>query len=148
MHTRALLIALLFVAAPTCVEGQGITDLMMSIRDGGGWVRIPIEGGEGAYSTATLPTTALSLVGCVNVWYGHSGTWRIDARESVLGSVLRIDAEPGVGVPFSHDFGLQAQVDFDFRWSEPRDTTLMLWIGLDFGSEGAEEACQPNYGSG
>ena len=66
-------------------------------------------------------------------------------HETVTDSVLVITAEPGEGVPFSHTFGLRAQVDFDVRWSEPRDTTLLLWVGLAVGRT-IEEACQPVFG--
>ncbi len=145
MRTSHILLAfLLTTAAP--VKAQGIIEIMASLRDGGGWIQIPIHAGAGSFSSVTVPTAALSLAGCVNVWYGHSGTWEIEARESVLGSVVRISAEPGIGEPFEHDFGMQAQVDIDFRWSEPRDTTLIMWIGLEVGGESGEESCAPDYG--
>ena len=82
----------------------------------------------------------------MNVWWGHSGTWEIRAHESVLGSNLRIEAEPGVGVTFEHDFGMTAQVDIEFEWSEPRDTTLLLWIALDPTLEAPESVCDPYEG--
>jgi hypothetical protein len=88
----------------------------------------------------------MSIAGCVNVWWGHSGTWEIRAHERVLGSNLRIDAVPGEGVPFEHDFGMTAQVEIEFEWSEPRDTTLMLWVGLDPTLEAPEETCEPPQG--
>ena len=147
MRKIIFLLASLFALPATAgAQELGALDILSGIRNGGGWVSVPIEGGVGSFSTVTVPTAALSLAGCVNVWYGHSGSWEIEARESVLGSVLRISAEPGIGVPFEHDFGMQAQVDIDFRWSAPRDTTLMLWVGLDLAGEGGEQACDPDYG--
>ena len=146
-----VLVAAALIAAPAQASAQdqaGVTDVLSGLRSGGGWVGIPIVAGEGSFSTVRVPTMALSIAGCVNVWYGHSGSWEIEAREQVLGSVLRIDAEPGIGVPFEHDFGMQAQVDIDFRWSEPRDTTLMLWVGVDLAGEGGEAVCDPDYGDG
>lgn len=143
-------LALLLVTA-TSVSAQnraGVGDVMSGLSSGGGWVGIPIVQGQGSFSTVRVPTMALTVAGCVNVWYGHSGTWEIEAREQVLGSVLRIEAEPGVGVPFQHDFGMQAQVDIDFRWSEPRDTTLMLWVGVGLGAEDGQPFCEPDYGDG
>ena len=134
------------MAIPTSVEAQGLGQVMMGMRDGGGWVGIPIEGGKGTFSSMTIPTGAMSVAGCVNVWWGHSGTWEIRAHESVLGSNLRIEAEPGRGVTFQHDFGMTAQVDVEVAWSEPRDTTLMLWIGVDPTLEAPEEVCEPYEG--
>lgn len=151
MHTlhnrRLLLLFALLLALPGAAQAQGVVEIMSGIRNGGGWVGVPIVKGRGSFNTAKLPAAALSLAGCVNVWYGHSGTWDIEARESVLGSVVRLHAEPGIGVPFEHDFGMQAQVNIDFRWSEPRDTTLMLWVGLDLARDGSVDPCEPDYGS-
>jgi hypothetical protein len=139
---RAGLLALLAAAAPAPARAQ-VGDVVMGMRNGGGWVGIPIVSGHGSYSTPRLPTGAMSIAGCVNVWWGHSGTWEIRAHESVLGSNLKIDAVPGEGVPFEHDFGMTAQVDIEFEWSEPRDTTLMLWVGLDPTLKAPEETCEP-----
>lgn len=140
----ALLTLLLMVGSPADVGAQSVSRILSGLRDGGGWVGIPIENGKGTYSTVRLPTARMTLEGCVNVWYGHSGKWTIEARDAVTDSLLVIDAEPGIGVPFSHTFGMQAQIDFDFRWSEPRDTTLMLWVGVDLDGEGGEPAvCNP-----
>lgn len=61
----------------------------------------------------------------------------------MLGSNVRIEAEPGLGVTSRHDFGMTAQVDVEVAWSEPRDTTLMLWIGVGPTLEAPEEACEP-----
>lgn len=143
------LASVVLIAAPargSAQEQAGVADVLSGLRSGGGWVGIPIVEGEGSFSTVRVPTMALSVAGCVNVWYGHSGSWDIEAREQVLGSVLRIQAEPGIGVPFEHDFGMQAQVDIDFRWSEARDTTLLLWVGIDLAGEGGEAVCEPDYG--
>ena len=142
---NSFLLTLLLLAVASPAQGQGVADVMAGLRAGGGWVGIPIENGRGTFSTVTVPTAMLELAGCVNVWYGHSGTWEIAARENGNGGTLQITAEPGVGVPFRHDFGLKAQVDVDFRWSEPRDTTLMLWVGLDLMGETGEDACEPRY---
>ncbi len=136
-----LLAAALFAPAP--VQGQSFGQLMSVLRDGGGWVQVPIAAGQGSFSTSTLPVAAMSIEGCVNVWYGHSGSWTIEAIDNVLGTKLNMDAEPGVGVPFDHDFGMTTQVDFDFTWSEARDTTLYLWVGLDVDGEGGESTCEP-----
>lgn len=136
-------LSVLVLTLPSPARGQAIAQVMTGIRDGGGWIAIPIVKGHGTFSTVTLPTAAMSLSGCVNVWYGHSGAWVIGAHERVLGSRLTIEAEPGVGVPFDHDFGMTAQVDFDFRWSEPRDTTLMLWVGLDGRGQTDRDPCDP-----
>ncbi|NNF12379.1 MAG: hypothetical protein HKN72_04115 [Gemmatimonadetes bacterium] len=138
-----LLLALALAYAPS-VSAQGIASIMSGLREGGGWVGIPIEGGRGSYSTVRLPTAGMTLRGCVNVWYGHSGSWTIEAREQMADSTVVLDAEPGIPVPFVHTFGMQARLDFDFRWSEPRDTTLMMWVGVDMDGEGGEPpVCDP-----
>ena len=79
----------------------------------------------------------------MTVWDELSGSWEIEATETVTGTKLLLSAEPGVGVPFSHQFGVQAQVDVSFRWSEPRDTTLLLWVGLTVNPDGVDAVCEP-----
>ena len=136
------------LSAPTFSSAQERSEtanVLSVLKDGGLWVTIPILAGEGTISTVRVPAMALGITGCVNVWHGHSGSWQIEAHEKVLGSVLRIEAQPGLGVPFEHDFGMQAQVDVDFRWSENRDTTLMLWIGVSATGEISDSLCQPSY---
>jgi hypothetical protein len=145
--SRARVIALLatWLALPGALPAQEAGDILDGLRAGGGWVSIPIEGGRGSVRTLPLPTVGMTLSGCVNVWHGHSGAWELRAHELVADTSLVVQALPGVGVPFEHTFGMRAQIDFDVRWSEPRDTTLVLWIGLAVGRT-SEEACQPVYG--
>lgn len=138
-----LLLALTLAVAPSA-SAQGIATIMSGLREGGGWVGVPIEAGRGTYSTVRLPTAGMTLRGCVYVWYGHSGSWTIEARDQVADATVVLDAEPGIPVPFAHTFGMQAKLDFDFRWSEPRDTTLMMWVGVDMDGEGGEPpVCNP-----
>jgi len=141
-HLFISLTAILLIATDSA-EAQSLTDVTSSIRDGGGWVAIAIEGGEGSYSSPRLPTLNLKLNGCVTVWDQLSGSWEIEATETVTGTKLLLSAEPGVGVSFTHQFGVQSQVDVSFRWSEPRDTTLLLWVGLTINPDGVDAVCEP-----
>lgn len=136
------------LSLPARAEGQAIADLLAGIRDGGAWVGIPIQQGRGAISSTALPTAGLTLAGCLHVWPGHSGLWEIRAHDQVTDRTVELNVSPGVGAPFAHAFGMRAQVDLDFRWSEPRDTTLILWVGLELGGEASEEACEPRYRAG
>lgn len=146
MRVTLLVLVLAVLALPARADAQGVASVMSGMRNGGGWMTIPIVNGSGSFSTTRLPTAGLTLSGCVNVWHGHSGTWEIVARENLNQGRLQVRAEPGIGKRFSHDFGMQAQIDFDFRWSEPRDTTLMMWVGIDMGIDSID-ACEPKYGS-
>lgn len=146
---RPIVVSLLLVAVmagPTEGRAQaisGIQEVMATIRKGGGWVTVPIEGGHGTISTTLLPTMGLTLAGCVNVWGGHSGRWQIRARDTIAEDSLTVASVPGRGVPFEHAFGLRSQIEFDFEWSEPRDTTLFLWVGLDREDDAPGESCRP-----
>jgi hypothetical protein len=135
-------LTVLAFAAPCGLEAQPLDNVMSAIRDGGGWVSIPIERGRGSASTATIPTMGLTLNGCVRVWDGHTGRWEIRARESVNQGALTVRALPGQGVPFSHTFGFRSQLEVDIIWSEPRDTTLFLWVGVR-GADATRDACVP-----
>lgn len=138
--------ALLLLPAPG--RSQAGADLLQSLRQGGGWVSIPITGGQGALRTDTVPTLGVTLAGCLNVWGGHSGEWTIRARDPVNGGRLDATAVPGEGVPFSYRTGLRSLLDVEVRWSEPRDTTLLVWVGLEGVGRRNRDACAPAYGEG
>ncbi len=127
------------------LPAQNVADLLDSIRRGGGWVRIPIETGSGTLLTATLPTLGLRLSGCAQVWGGHSGEWDIRARDTQGPGRLALRARVGQPVPFEYDTGVLAQLSIDVRWSERRDTTLLLWVGLDGPVHSGAAACRPVY---
>lgn len=119
--------------------------LLQSLRQGGGWVAIPVEDGAGTLLTDTVPTLGLTLDGCVTVWPGHSGQFRIEARDGVGGGRLEADARPGEGVPFTYTTGMRSRLDVRVRWSEPRDTTLLVWVGLEGMGLRQRDACEPRY---
>jgi len=148
MRRHALLVASAILLTPALADSQVVSGVMSGIQNGGGWVEIPIQDGRGRMSTMTLPTVGLTLAGCITIWPGHSGSWELEAHDRVSSASLEVTAEPGVGELFSHTFGMQAQIDFDFRWSEARDTTLLMWVGLNMGGTGKEESCEPQYAGG
>jgi hypothetical protein len=129
--------------SPVVVRAQGVQEVLATIRNGGGWVTVPIVAGHGTASTVILPTLGLNLAGCVNVWAGHTGEWQIRARDTIAEATLEVSSSPGQGVRFAHEFGMRSKLEFEFLWSEPRDTTLYLWVGLDREEDGPEEACTP-----
>jgi hypothetical protein len=94
-----------------------------------------------------MPAMGMTLSGCLQVWEGNTGRWRIRAHDIVTDSIIEASSVPGQAVKFSHEFGLRTQLEVDFIWSEPRDTTLFLWVGL--GDAVADpEVCTPKGPSG
>jgi hypothetical protein len=147
---RPTLLAVLGLAAaitlPAPTHAQAAAELVQTIRAGGGWVAIPISRGRADLSSDTVPTLGLTLTGCFTVWGGHSGEWSFAARDGISGERLDAVASPGEGVPFSVDTGMQSHLDLQVRWSEPRDTVLQLWVGLEVPQR--PDACTPTYGDG
>lgn len=133
---------------PTPLSGQGMIDLLQALRNGGTWVGIPIEDGVGSVSTATLPTLGMTLRGCGQVYGAHTGRWAIQARDSLGGGRLDVEVEPGEPVEFSYTTGTVSQLAVEARWSEARDTTLLVWIGLETRDPRRPDACIPVYGKG
>jgi hypothetical protein len=144
-----VLLAAFALLVPGQARAQTIFDLLASVRQGGGWVNIPIEDGRGSVRTPALPTAGLELTGCVRVWPGHTGRWELEAHDTRGGGSLRARSvaadEP---VPFVYETGSWAQLDVRVRWSEPRDTTLVLWIGLERRGSARADPCEPVYRSG
>jgi hypothetical protein len=141
----AFLAVLTVIGRPTPLAAQGLADLLTSIQQGGGWVAIPVKGGEGVLETPAVPTGGFTISGCMQVWPGHSGTWTIEARDPIGGGSLDVDTRGGQSVPFSYVTGPLARLQVDVRWSEPRDTTLLVWVGLDRPSAPDHDSCQPVY---
>lgn len=140
-----LLIPLLLstVLGPRPALAQGMQQLLGAIRSGGGWVSVPIEAGRGEFRSGVLPTMGLTLNGCVAVWEGQSGSWQITARDELGGDRLEATVAPGDPVLFSYAPGPRSQLAVDFRWSESRDTTLYLWVGIDMPERRGAAACVP-----
>lgn len=136
------------VLAPTPASAQSLPDLLSAIAQGGGWVSIPIEGGRGTMRTRAVPTAGMRLSGCMEIWGGHSGAFDV-AVEDVYGngSLRRNGARPAEDVPFDYRTGAWSQLDVNVRWTERRDTTLLVWVGLEGGRRSSRDPCEPVYGS-
>jgi hypothetical protein len=148
---RKITVALALIllgASPSDGVSQSMFELLQSLRNGGGWVTIPIEAGSGGLLTDELPTLGLTLKGCVQVYAGHSGRWDIRARDTLGEGRLEAEVAGGEPVRFSYSTGPRAQLSVDARWSEARDTTLMVWVGLEMSLSEDRDPCTPVYGGG
>ncbi len=147
-RSRSLAVVLpalaVLLAAPRSASAQGPMELLRVIRQGGGWISLPINEGVADLTSDTVPTLGVALAGCVTVWPGHSGTWILEATDPLNEQGLEATATPGEGVPFSYQTGPRSVLDVRVRWSEPRDTTLHLWVGLDVPTS-REDPCTPRY---
>jgi len=131
-------------AAPA--SAQNPIQLLQSVRQGGGWLSIPITEGRGVIATDTVPTFGLAVEGCLTVWPGHSGTWTLRAEDPLNDQRLEAVTGPGEGVPFAYRAGPKSALDVEITWSAPRDTTLLVWVGVK--TPNAErDACEPRYGN-
>ena len=106
---------------------------------------IPVEDGRGSLQTSVLPTVGMRIAGCVQVWTGNSGTWEIRARDTQGDGMIELIGEGGDSQRFEYTTGLTAQLDVDVQWSEPRDTTLLVWVGLEGAARRGSAACEPRY---
>jgi hypothetical protein len=87
----------------------------------------------------------LTIAGCVQVYAGHSGRWDIVARDSLGDGRMEAEVIGGEPVPFRYEARERAQLTVEARWSEPRDTTLLLWVGLHTPGR-TRDVCEPAYG--
>lgn len=140
----ATVLAVLLAALPRGASAQGIADLLEAIQVGGGWIRIPIEAGKGALTTLPVPSGGRTLDGCMEIWNGHSGRWRLRVTDTFGNGELDAEAAPAQDIPFSYAPGPMARLAVDVEWSEPRDTTLLVWIGLDRPNR-PRDPCEPVY---
>ena len=143
---RGAFLALALVADPRPARAQSVIDLLRGIEQGGGWVSIPVKDGKGSLLTLPMPTGGLTLSGCVQVYPGMSGRWDIEARDILGEGHLDVSLAGGESVPFSYRTGARGQLRVDARWSEPRDTTLLVWVGLGSTGTSGRDPCKPVYG--
>ena len=141
--TLSMLAAAVVLAPPASAEAQSVGELLASVQRGGGWVSVPIKNGTGHVSTATLPTVGMTVAGCVHVWGGHTGRWDIQARDALGSGRFQMKAAAGESAPFTYTAGMRSQLEVDFSWSEPRDTTLFLWVGLARPNQDPGATCEP-----
>ena len=138
------LLAGVLASMPTSASAQTISEVLEALRVGGGWVRIPVDRGRGTLLTPALPSAGRTIEGCMQIWPGHSGSWTLDVTDTYGNGRLQTRARPADDIPFTYDTGLLAQLEVDVRWSEPRDTTLLVWVGLQ-SARNARNPCEPVY---
>jgi len=80
----------------------------------------------------------------MEIWPGHSGSWSLEVTDTYGNGRLETRARPADDIPFTYDTGMLAQLEVDVRWSEPRDTTLLVWVGLQ-SARGDRDPCEPVY---
>lgn len=146
-HLSSLLALAVLLSVPANAHAQNPMQLLRSIQQGGGWISVPITEGRGEIATDTVPTFGLSVKGCLTVWPGHSGRWTLKAEDPLNDQQLDAEATPGEGIPFSYASGPRSALDVLITWSEARDTTLNVWVGVDTGNP-ERNACTPVYPGG
>ncbi|MEQ9399084.1 MAG: hypothetical protein RJQ04_07915 [Longimicrobiales bacterium] len=152
MHVTLRILAVAALTGVACTTpgaagAQSLPEFLGAVRQGGGWITLPIEKGTGKLLTRPLPTGGLSLNGCLEIWHGHSGAFDVRIEDTYGNGRLVTLARPAQDVPFTYDTGAWAQLDVNVRWSEPRDTTLVVWVGLGRAS-GERDPCEPVYAPG
>lgn len=141
---RGLAVLLLLGAVPDGSGAQTVADLMRALESGGRWVDIDIQQGRGFVESEPVMTMGMAARGCVRVWKGHSGTFDVRATDVVGGETLEESVGPGESVPFSYRAGPRAQLRVEVEWSEPRDTTLHVWVGIGRESASSGGTCEPD----
>jgi len=143
----AMLVAVAFLASTFPAQSQ-IFELMRIVGDGGSWLGLTVTAGRASLEGPVVPVAGLALDGCLQVWDGHSGEWTIRAEDKLGDSGLDVTANPGQPVRFEFRGGIQAQLDVSVEWSEARDTTLHVWVGVALPSapRDGRDICQPPPG--
>lgn len=144
MRTLLAVATVLGLLLPSPGSAQGIAEVMEAIRVGGGWISLPVEGGRAKMTTMTLPSAGRTLRGCLEIWPGHTGRWLVKVTDTYGNGRIEADARPADDIPFTYTTGMMAQLDVEVQWSEPRDTTLMVWVGLH-SPRRDRDPCEPVY---
>lgn len=143
----ATLVTAALLASTVPAQSQ-IFELMRIVGDGGSWLGLTVTAGRASLEGPVVPVAGLALDGCLQVWDGHSGEWTIRAEDRLGASSLDVTVNPGQPARFEFRGGLQAQLDVAVEWSEARDTTLHVWVGVALPSAPGDgrDICQPPPG--
>lgn len=148
MRTSLAFAAVVALLLPSAGSAQGIAQVLEAVRVGGSWVSLPIQGGRAHLTTAALPSAGQTIRGCLGIWPGHTGLWTVRVADTYGNGRLEAQAGSGERIPFVYSTGLLAQLEVEVEWSEPRDTTLLVWVGLE-SPRRDRDPCEPVYpGSG
>lgn len=131
------------VLSPTMASGQ-LVELLQALSGGGSWINLEIVAGAGRFSSPVIPIAGMAVEGCFQVWDGHSGDWTVEARDPLSEQELSATVRPGEAVPFDYAGGMTAKLEVDIAWSEPRDTTLFMWVGLKSLTAADQDVCTPS----
>ena len=135
----------------TAAEAQ-LLEAMKALSEGGRWLNLPVHDGKAEIRGPLVPLAGVAVDGCFVVWRHHSGEWTVHAKDERSGQAIDTVAIPGSPVRFAYKAGFTARFSVEVEWSEPRDTTLFVWVGVsrarrgssDDGAEGdGEDICTP-----
>lgn len=144
MRTLLAIATAIGLLIPSAGSAQGIAQILEAVRVGGSWVSLPVERGLARMTTMVLPSAGRTIRGCLEIWPGHSGQWTVRVADTYGNGRLEARARPSEDIPFSYSTGMMAQLDVEVEWSEPRDTTLLVWVGLE-NSRRDHDPCEPVY---
>ncbi len=115
------------------LQAQIPPEILQAMERGGAWIALPIEAGVGSFQSESVPTFGIRLQGHLRIWEEHTGSWHVAVRDLARDAdraVLERLMTPGERVDFDYRTGMLGQVRIDVRWSEARDTTLRVWVGV------------------
>ena len=143
-------LAALACLAPTAGAEAQVLQAMKALSEGGSWINLPVRNGRAAIRGPVVPLAGLAVDVCLVVWRRHSGEWTVHAKDERGGQTIDTVALPGEPVRFAYKAGFTARFSVDVEWSEPRDTTLFVWVGAsrargrgDDGPDDDEDICTP-----
>lgn len=151
---RLSLAGIALTVPATAAEAQ-LLQAMKALSEGGSWINLPVRNGKAALRGPLVPLAGLSVDVCLVVWRRHSGQWTVHLKEERSGQAIDTVALPGEPVRLAYKAGFTARFSVDVEWSEPRDTTLFVWVGAsrargrggdDDPDDEEEDICTPRVG--
>ena len=90
-------------------------------------ISVPVKNGHGTVSTSKT-TFGITMEGHFEIKSPDNGTWTLVVKDGKNTIINKSGVKKGEQIPFKYHTGFKISMHFDAKWSEIKDTTLIIHV--------------------
>ena len=90
-------------------------------------ISVPVKNGHGTASTSKI-TLGITMEGHFEIKSPDNGTWTLVVKDGKNTIINKSGVKKGEQIPFKYHTGFKTSMHFDAKWSEIKDTTLIIHV--------------------